>query len=599
MKTIFYKISLIFSLILLVSVFSACGSSGDFDKGNADAVFAIMSGTEVSASDDDFVKLINIDGKTFDSSNGLSFEIEDPTIISLTSTSGIIKSNEVDSDKVTTVKVSYGDSATTIKVVVVKDYNLDEYKDYSNVIIPYGVKEVGDALKGSGIESLTIPSTAVSFAPKAFDGCESLKEVSLNSNAYHFSEGCFKGCVSLESVTIPYGVVSLDNNLFRQCSALKNIEIPDSVQELGEFCFYSDYSLESVVLPEGVNYISERAFANCSALSSINIPDGITAICDDTFSSCTSLASISLPDTIVSIGERAFLKCESLTELDIPEYLDSIGLDAFSNCISITSISVPATFRPLEAAFNGVTRIREIYITGEGKGADYSADNYTCSPWYSSRKNSINVHISEGVSSIGDYTFVYCSGLKEIELPDSVVSIGRGAFRKCYNIESVKMTDSLTRIGIHSFSLCYKLKDIEFSKNLYSVGAFAFYNCSSMENVILPDATTIIGNGAFSACNNLKSISIGESSKSNLKYIGKEAFAGLALNCTSVDVTSNKIVSIRDCAFGYYSNNFGLVNMAKFSDDVNFNMTDRANKHLRENVNYFSYVTKYYTRSIL
>ena len=45
--------------------------------------------------------------------------------------------------------------------------------------------------------------------------------------------------------------------------------------------------------------------------------------------------------------------------------------------------------------------------------------------------------IPDGVTSVGEDAFYYCSSLTSITIPDSVTSIGVGAFSRCSSLTSV------------------------------------------------------------------------------------------------------------------------------------------------------------------
>ncbi|MDE7363315.1 MAG: leucine-rich repeat protein, partial [Ruminococcus sp.] len=50
-----------------------------------------------------------------------------------------------------------------------------------------------------------------------------------------------------------------------------------------------------------------------------------------------------------------------------------------------------------------------------------------------------DVIIPESVTSIGDLTFSYCSGLTSVTIPESVTSMGYSAFQGCSGLTSVKI----------------------------------------------------------------------------------------------------------------------------------------------------------------
>ena len=45
--------------------------------------------------------------------------------------------------------------------------------------------------------------------------------------------------------------------------------------------------------------------------------------------------------------------------------------------------------------------------------------------------------IPEGVTSIGNYAFFYCTALKSVSIPSSVKTIGKSAFQNCKSLKSI------------------------------------------------------------------------------------------------------------------------------------------------------------------
>lgn len=106
--------------------------------------------------------------------------------------------------------------------------NMGNCKD-KHVIIPEyinGVKVVAiaeGAFKGTGIESVVIPSTVKTIEQKAFFSCASLKSVVIGDGVEHIADGAFLGCTSLTSVTISGSVKSIGDRAFFSCGNLKTV----------------------------------------------------------------------------------------------------------------------------------------------------------------------------------------------------------------------------------------------------------------------------------------------------------------------------------------------------------------------------------------
>ena len=81
-------------------------------------------------------------------------------------------------------------------------------------------------------------------------------------------------------------------------------------------------------------------------------------------------------------------------------------------------------------------------------------------------------------------TFLGCTGLTSVEIPNSVTSIGNWAFFSCSSLASIKLPDNLTGIGTSAF------------------------NSSGLTSVEIPISVTSIGDRAFSYCENMASVKV-------------------------------------------------------------------------------------------
>ena len=149
------------------------------------------------------------------------------------------------------------------------------------------------------------------------------------------------------------------------------------------------------------------------------------------------------------------------------------------------------------------------------------------------------------LESIGDRAFYQCTALTSIEIPDSVTSIGSYAFYDCYALKNITIPDSVTSIGENAFYNCKKLTSIEIPDSVTSIGNFAFSFCSSLTSIEIPDSVMSIGNYAFYYCSSLTSIEIPNSVTS----IGNYAFYYCS-RLTSIEIPDS-VTSIGWCAFQY------------------------------------------------
>lgn len=118
------------------------------------------------------------------------------------------------------------------------------------------------------------------------------------------------------------------------------------------------------------------------------------------------------------------------------------------------------------------------------------------------------------VTMIAYRAFDFCTNLKSIVLPNSVIRIGKEAFRYCENLEKVTAF-GLRNIGYGAFDGCSNLKEFEIPESVSNIDSYAFYGCESLEAINIPDRA-VIGHAAFASCAKIKIVFIPE----NVKFKG-------------------------------------------------------------------------------
>jgi len=190
---------------------------------------------------------------------------------------------------------------------------------------------------------------------------------------------------------------------------------------------------------------------------------------------------------VTSIGACAFWR-SGLNSITIPASVTSIGEEAFGSCSSLTSIEIPSSVTSIEKlVFNGCNSLTSIDVKNGNEY--YSSENGVL---FNKNKTTL-IRYPEG--KVGSYT-----------IPNSVTSIGEGAFGGCSSLTSIKIPNSVTSIGNGAFSGCGSLTSIEISSSVTSIGDFAFFDCSSLIFIEIPSSVTSIGDFAFFDCSSLTSI---------------------------------------------------------------------------------------------
>ena len=141
---------------------------------------------------------------------------------------------------------------------------------------------IGDsAFEGSGLKSVTIPSSVKQIGSGAFEYCKSLKTVTMGgANSLNevttIGYRAFSGCDSLETVKLGAGVRVIDQFLSGD-SALKNVEIGPKATSLEVYAFTDNAALSNLVIPDSVKIIKSDAF-RWDKLSTLTIGKGVKVI---------------------------------------------------------------------------------------------------------------------------------------------------------------------------------------------------------------------------------------------------------------------------------------------------------------------------------
>ena len=353
----------------------------------------------------------------------------------------------------------------------------------------------------SELTELTLPNSVTSIGESAFAYCSGLEKITVESgnSRYDSRDNCnsiietatntlIAGC---KNSIIPNSVTSIGNYAFRGCTGMTELILPNSVRSIGDYAFVDCSGLTELKLPNSVTSIGESAFVGCSGLEKIMVESGNSRY--DSRDNCNSIIDTEtntlivgcknsvIPNSVTSIGDYAFEGCSGMTELTLPNSVTSIEGYAFQGCSGLAKITSLAGIPPVcgSGVFDGVNKTNcELIIPGESVAAYKQAEgwkefsnirllaaisgrcgdsitwtldescNLTLSGsgemWNYNRKDLPfkdygikTVTIGDGITSIGDYAFVYCSGMTELTLPSSVTSIGRYAFYGCSGLSEI------------------------------------------------------------------------------------------------------------------------------------------------------------------
>lgn len=246
---------------------------------------------------------------------------------------------------------------------------------------------------------------------------------------------------------------------FEGISEITKIIVPENVEVL-EFSIWFDYyntSVKEIVIESDKISIEIEDFRG---LEKITFKKSSYKISSLNLKGCSSLKEVYLPSSLTVLSDNAFKGCTSLEKVIVDDEIDFIAIDfkdEYSN--------------PLRYAHRLYKRI----------GTDIIAiKNYVLD-------SSI---LDDSLTSIPDYLFYGWEDLVEVELPSSVKSIGKAAFKDCVNLTTLRIRRDFEIGSQYSFD---------------TIGESAFEGCKKLNTIYMPTMTSISKN-AFCDCENVTSI---------------------------------------------------------------------------------------------
>lgn len=368
-----------------------------------------------------------------------------------------------------------------------------------NIYLEEGITDVADHYfwHFDKVKTLFLPSTYTGGVPKI----ETVEKYAVAENNPKYSSD-------------EYGVLFNPNKTemirFPKCSPLETYKIPDGVTTIHTSTFEGSKNLKTVIIPESLGAISRTAFENSSVYlnpenwendafyvdnclvkvdwktkaENIIIREGTRKIEAHAFSGCENIKSIIIPDSVEVIGAQAFESCSSLEHIYIGNGVKSIGVAPFvfdvegQPCSNLKNIEVSKENKHY-ISVDGVLFNKEMteliqYPIGKkqkeyvipdsviniGNGAFCYCDELT------------KLTVGKGITVI-DYCLVFgCDNMETVVLPNTLTKLDGGAF-KYSGIKYIDIPDSVTYLGCEAMTACPRLETVNIGKGVSYIHEWA------------------------------------------------------------------------------------------------------------------------------
>lgn len=362
-----------------------------------------------------------------------------------------------------------------------------------------------------------------------------------------------------KKVIVPEGIEELESSSFWDNQEIEEVVLPDSLMNMGGDTFYNCKNLKKINIPKNVILMGNNPFAGCPEVVVTNNSD----------------AYIMENGALYTADKQTMIYCSikgNETEFVVPEGVRVICKHTFFLCDRFEKITLPRSLEKMENnPFSGCSKLELI----NNSNAYFIKDDVIYNGFKTSVVGTLNkirserLVLLEGIKTINRNSFWNCKGIKTIVFPESLVDIGYNPFVGCSNIHfesntpyykvvdgilfnkdmskivcypswkavgHIKLPDSVITLERGAFSGCNKMTSIDLH-NVNIVNKSCFTNCTSLECLYCSDLITYIGEWAFAYCSSLKKVSVFKGT-----IIDNNAFSNCPAELEERDERSNYII---------------------------------------------------------
>lgn len=123
---------------------------------------------------------------------------------------------------------------------------------------------------------------------------------------------------------------------------------------------------------------------------------------------------------------------------------------------------------------------QNIELIEQGQWDDFFKD---CPLGIASTLYDADIDFMYEMSRVPTGAFYGCNSIKNMNIPEGVITIEHSAFYSCDNLTSITIPNSVLNIDANAFGSCMVLRSVSIGKNVHKIGHDAFYNCIKLNRI--------------------------------------------------------------------------------------------------------------------
>ena len=416
----------------------------------------------------------------------------------------------------------------------------DLYDEYAKVIPEYQKMEKSG--KNAVIPEYVTPETDFEFDPATGTITKYLAdEVRVDVPAEiggvpvkAIGPGAFSG-VKVFAVYLPEGIETIGDSAFEKCHTLTVLSLPDSLKTIGKLAF-SRAELYNVTWGSGLETIGEQAFYLTGLGGEVDFPASLREIGAGAFER-TNVTDLVFGSAIEKIGSRAFAEAAVNYMLFDRFTLPEIAPDAFEGSrqtLDDVDLNMNASKAEEEAAREYLTQFNPDIAVWRANPTDVE---------YPARRTDEHEKLPDGTYAMTAYTgsqaalSPYWNYTEDDDTTVPITAVGADVFRgnKELKLFRVNRSGHFTAIGENAFRES-GLEEIDLFDSVTTLGAGALQDCTDLKTLVLPESLTSVGENALSGLAGLESVTV----KCDAGILPENVFANLP-NLKTVTVEKGNI----------------------------------------------------------